>query len=116
MLDAHRIFGRFYNNNTVACGEYCCFFDMKGTKKPMNLSLVRLMQSRIMRYLHESGVEFDSFGSLLVSVSDNAHMACQPERLSEKDFFPVTKILKKSMRQSEHERKPREEVSKKLPA
>ncbi len=116
MFDVHRIFGRFYSNNTIACGEHCCFFDSEGNKQPMNLTSVRLIQSRIMRYLYESGKQYSTHGSLRVALNNNAHTACQPERLSEKDFFPVSPLLKKGMRQSEHERKPREEVSKKLPA
>ena len=90
-FDPKRLFKKFYKINKVHCGEFCVFYDNNDKQIYHSFEEYRFIQCRIIKYLYENGFRYiGSFFPLLKDVNIYGHKACQPERLSEKDFFSVS--------------------------
>ena len=91
-LDGSRLFKKFYAANKESCGEHCVFFKRNHKRIEYSFMEYILIQHRIMREMIKNKIEKDSYGSsddLIRDINNHGHLACQPERLNEKDFFSV---------------------------
>jgi hypothetical protein len=96
MMDATKLFRHFYPHHKKSCGVNCVFYTEDHVKKHLDYATARLIQGRIMKHLYDTGWRMPkdaSFDYLDKKIAEYGHIACQPERLSEKDWFEFSKLL-----------------------
>lgn len=99
--NARKIWKDFYSNKNMLtryrCGNHCLFIDEEGDPVEFSFFDGMMMKYRIARFL--SGIKFKCPRDKAMTKSLNkiftkyAHEACQPERLSENDYFNISMIL-----------------------
>jgi hypothetical protein len=96
MFDATRIFRPFYTRHIKACGTSCVFFTLDNKKKKFDYTTARQIQGRIIHHIYDIGWRWpkvSGYSAFNKQICKYGHIACQPERLSEKDWFPISKLM-----------------------
>lgn len=99
----NRLYRRTYSKkNWRYCSSQCLFFKDEKTPIQLDFKTSRLIQQRLMRFLHVQGFTLkknDSYSTLLMKIDSISHVACSMGPLDEnhfcnpKHYFSVSNLI-----------------------